>query len=151
MKILLMLGCFLSCYFSQVVSHEELLFPLSKSKNHIEIVPEVDEITHLPHKLKNFLTFTQRSQSIGFRPGYCELVYTPDNDLLYAYYAHSFSVTILAGYNKGLQAFYDYRGYLIDGSYDWAYVWTDEGLTMMHQYLDSVVYTSYYNQEVIFY
>lgn len=149
MKILLIIGCFLTCCFSQVHSHEKLFPESSKLKSLLEKVPEVDELSSLPHKLKSFLPSSQHS--VAFRPGYCELVYTADSDLLYAYYAQSFSVTVLAGYNQGLQAFYDYRGFLIDGSYDWAYVWTNEGFTMIHQYFDSVVYTSYYDQEVIFY
>lgn len=141
---LLFISC-CNCGFAQDISFKNF----AKNKSTTKAVPQVDEITSLPHQLKRFLA--PKQNTVIFRPGYCELVYANGSDMLYAYYASTYSVTVLSGYNQGLQAFYDYRGRLIDGSYDWAYVMTSAGPTMIHQYFDSVVYTSYYDQEVVFY
>jgi hypothetical protein len=149
MKKLLTLFCLLMLSCSSIYCQEGLFKKESESLPHKNIIPNADEITNLPHKLKKFLRSPQ--QTVVVRPGHCEWVYVDGCELLYAYYAYYFSITVLSGYNQGLQGFYNYGGYLIDGSYDWAFVMTDQGLTMMHQYLDSVVYTSFFDQEVVFY
>jgi hypothetical protein len=112
------------------------------------IIPTKAALSQTQRKLST--TFRKPKRKAVITPAYCDLVYEKGSEILYSYYDQTFSVTILSGYDYGLQAFYDYYGNLIDGTSRWSYATVNGELMMRHRYMDSKVYTNYEGQMVIF-
>lgn len=137
------------CVFGNAYSDDSLLKDVLKEVAPKNIIPKQADLAKCQKKLKPFLKVPDHS--VVITPGHCDLVYVDGVEILYAYYASSFSVTILSGYDTGLQGFYNYNGFLIAGTNGWTWVNLNGRLVMLHQYYDSDVYTDHYGQVVVFY
>lgn len=137
------------CVFGNAYSEESLLKDVLTEIAPKNILPKAADLAKCQNKLKAFLKVPDHS--VVITPGHCDLVHTNGADILYAYYASSFSVTILSGFDAGLQGFYNYNGFLIAGTSAWTWVTLNGRPVMLHQYYDSDVYTDYYGQVVYFF
>lgn len=137
-----------ACVFNSSFTVEHALKNKVKKSSLKGIIPKAAELAQTQRRLGT--TFKKSKRTAVISPSYCELVYADGSETLYSYYDQTFSVTILSGYDYGLQAFYDYDGYLIDGTSQWSYATVNGELMMRHRYLDSKVYTNYEGQMVMF-
>ena len=135
--------------FSNAYAEENLLKDVIKEIAPKNVLPTQADLVNCQKKLKPFLKVPDHS--VVITPGHCDLVYVNGEAILYAYYASTFSVTILSGYDIGLQGFYDYNGFLIAGTNDYTWMSLNGRLVMLHQYWDSNVYTDYAGQVVYFF
>jgi hypothetical protein len=145
--ILLFISVFNCSFCDEAILKSKPLEILKKSALK-GIVPTKAELSQTQRQLS--ATFLRPKRKAVITPAYCDLVYVNGSEILYSYYDHTFSVTILSGYDYGLQAFYDYYGNLIDGTSRWSYATVNGELMMRHRYLDSKVYTNYDGQMIIF-
>ena len=137
------------CLFGHAYSVENLLKDVLQEISPKNILPKAADLENCKKKLKPFLKVPD--QSVVITPGHCELVYINGATVLYAYYASSFSVTVLSGFDMGVQGFYDYHGFLIAGTNAWSWSSLRGRLVMLHEYYDSEVYTDYAGQVVHFF